>query len=359
MFEHMTSTYVMKRMLNNVSDEIDKREGSIIYDALMPCAIELSNSYAAMDMVLTESFADTASGFYLTKRAAERGMLPEPATYAHVKGVFYGAEIPIGKRFSCGNLNYRVIDKLESTDNSKNIYELVCETVGTVANGVLGQLTPISTDDYILGLNFAEIVDIIIPGEDAEDQEIFRERYFSSFNNQSFGGNISDYEIKTKEIEGVGGVKVTPTWAGGGTVKLTIIDSNFNKPSTELVKEVQEKIDPAGNGSGQGIAPIGHVVTVEGVSQKQINIRTKITCRAGLGFEDVKAQVVSAVNTYFHELARNWEESSSLIVRISQIETRILGISGIEDIGNTALNGLEQNVTLKADEIPIGGEVVG
>lgn len=50
----------------------------------------------------------------------------------------------------------------------------------------------------------------LVPGEDDEDVESLRERYFSSFNAQQFGGNQADYINKTISISGVGSVKVTP-----------------------------------------------------------------------------------------------------------------------------------------------------
>lgn len=39
MYENQTFNTIMQRMLNNVSDDIDKREGSIIYTALAPLAV--------------------------------------------------------------------------------------------------------------------------------------------------------------------------------------------------------------------------------------------------------------------------------------------------------------------------------
>lgn len=43
MYESITADALLARMLARVPDSIDKREGSIIYDALMPAAIELKN----------------------------------------------------------------------------------------------------------------------------------------------------------------------------------------------------------------------------------------------------------------------------------------------------------------------------
>ena len=46
-----------------------------------------------------------------------------------------------------------------------------------------------------------------------------------------------------------------------------------------------------------------------------------------------------------------------LIIRISQIETRILGIQGIIDVENTTLNGYAENFILGAYEVPVFGGV--
>mgnify|MGYP007055113316 CR=1 FL=1 len=64
MFEENDFDTLMERMLENVSDELDKREGSVIYDAIAPAALELANMYVALDVVMDEVFADTASYYY-------------------------------------------------------------------------------------------------------------------------------------------------------------------------------------------------------------------------------------------------------------------------------------------------------
>lgn len=156
-YEKMTCEFILNRMLDKVPNSIDKREGSIIYDALAPAAIELANLYIEFDNVLNETFADTASRYYLIKRAEERGLAPKPATYAIVQGKFTpdSLEIPIGSRFSGDNLNYEVIEKIED-----GLYRLRCETLGSAGNKYFGKLIPI---DYIEGLESAEIIEVLIP----------------------------------------------------------------------------------------------------------------------------------------------------------------------------------------------------
>lgn len=234
-------------------------------------------------------------------------------------------------------------------------YRMACETAGNVGNLESGDLIPI---EYIEGLAFARLGEVLIPGEDEEETEAFRKRYFASLDSQAFGGNIRDYIDKTIALPGVGGVKVYPVWDGGGTVRLVIIDAQHQAPSDTLVDEVQTALDPEQNqGVGMGIAPIGHVVTVEGVTNTVIDVALTLTYAEGWGWADVKGYAEAAIDEYLHELAGGWADEDAVIVRVSYIETRLLALPGIVDITGTTLNGVAGNVTLGADSIPIRGEV--
>ena len=351
MFESMTFENILKSMLSNVPSSFDKREGSIIYDALAPAAAELAQLYIDLDFTLKETFADTSDRKYLIMRAAERGFEPYSATFAVAKGVF-NIEVPIGSRFSIDVFNYTVTEVISDEEHS---YKLMCETAGSEPNGYTGQLIPV---DYIKGLTQAEITEILIPGEDEEETESFRQRYLNSFDSQAFGGNIQDYKEKVNAIQGVGGVKVYPVWNGGGTVKLVIISSEYKVPSSELIQEVQTAIDPVQNhGEGLGLAPIGHVVTVEGITETVINIETEITYDEGWSWEDIERTANDVIDSYFKELAQSWADNSNIIVRISQIETRLLDLEGVIDIQNTKLNSQTKNITLEENSIPKRGTV--
>lgn len=351
MYEHMTFDVIMQRMLAEVPDTVDKREGSVIWDALAPAALELQLAYIEMDVILNETFADTASRPNLIKRAKERGLSPEEATFTIVKGVF-NIDVPIGSRFSLDAYNYVVIEKI-----SAGVFKLQCETSGSDANSYLGTLIPI---DYIQGLQTAALTEILIPGEDEEETEVFRTRYFGSFDNQAYGGNIADYKEKVKKIQGVGGVKVYPAWNGGGTVKLVIINSEWETPTVEMLDAIQTIVDPIPNqGEGLGVAPIGHIVTVEGVTADLISIELNLTLQGELTFEDLRSGIETAIDNYFLELKKVWEDTESIIVRTSQIESRLLEIPEIIDVEHTKINGIEENYVLGTDSIAVRGEVTG
>lgn len=340
---------LLDRCLNKIPDDIYKEEGTLIYDALAPACFELAQVYLELQNVLNITYADTSFGEFLTKRCSERGIYRQQATHAIRKGVF-NIEVPIGSRFAVEDTTYQATKHMLGFE-----YELQCEQAGKIGNIYTGNLTPL---DNIDGLTHATLSDILIPGEDMEDDETLRKRYFSSIENESFGGNIADYKQKTNKIKGVGGTKVYPVWNGGGTVKLVIINSEHKKPSIELINQVQTAIDPTQNqGKGVGIAPIGHIVTVQAVDETVINIESNITLLSTHTWEDVRAHIEKAIDEYLIQLSRTWESTDNIVVRIAYIETRILQVTGVLDVQFTKLNGSLNNLILQPNSIPKLGTV--
>lgn len=352
--DEMTFDYIMNRMLESVPDTVDKREGSIIYDALAPAAAELVKCYMELDVVMDETFVDTASLQYLMLRCKERGVAIQGETAAVIEGVFTppSVELTAGLRFNCDEVNYTITEKI-----SAGHYKLEAETLGTVGNKYTGLLLPIQT---VNGLDTAQIAAVLIPAEDGDTTDTLREKYYASIDGEAFGGNVADYREKVNAITGVGGTKVYPVWNGGGTVKLTIIASDYTAPSTELISKVQTAIDPEQNhGEGLGLAPIGHTVTVTGAKYADLTITANVTFAAGWNWDNGKSQLVSAANAYLDELRKNWADSETTVVRISQIETHLLTADCVVDVDGTTVNGDTKNIELAADEIPrlstIGG----
>lgn len=332
--DEMTFDYIMNRMLESVPDTVDKREGSIIYDALAPAAAELVKCYMELDVVMDETFVDTASLQYLMLRCKERGVAIQGETAAVIEGVFTpsSVELTAGLRFNCDEVNYTITEKI-----SAGHYKLEAETLGTVGNKYTGLLLPIQT---VNGLETAQIAAVLIPAEDGDTTDTLREKYYASIDGEAFGGNVADYREKVNAITGVGGVKVYPVWNGGGTVKLTIIASDFTAPSTELISKVQTAIDPEQNhGEGLGLAPIGHTVTVTGAKYADLTITANVTFAAGWNWDNGKSQLVSAANAYLNELCKAWADSETTVVRISQIETHLLTADCVVDVDGTTVNG--------------------
>lgn len=339
---------ILSRMLEQVPDSMDKREGSIIYDALAPAALELAHCYVDLEDFFNECFVDTASRYYLELRCKERGITPYPATYAVGKAEF-DRNVPIGNRLSLGNVTFRVVEKI-----SDLVYKVECEQLGEVGN-VTGRLIPI---DFVQDLETVILTQIIIHGEEEEETESLRSRYYAALDAQSYGGNISDYKEKLQGYQDIGGVKVYPIWNGGGTVKIVFTDSKGESPSNEFVEIMQDIVDPQNKtGEGYGVAPIGHKVTVEGAISQNIDIGLKILYKDGYSFEDVEESIIEAMKLYLNELNLVWADEENLIVRKSRIETRLIDLTGILDILDITINGSSDNFIVDSNSVATLGTV--
>lgn len=389
----VTYREILERMLGRVSDKFDKREGSVIFDTHSPTALELELLYVELNTLIAEAYGDSASREFLIRRCKERGITPYKATKAILKGEFTPTNIDVTEqRFNIGSVNFIALEKIADGE-----YKVQCESSGIVGNQQLGTMLPI---DYIQGLETAELVEVLIPGEDEEETEDLRTRYFDSFKEKAFGGNVQDYLEKTNAIPGVGSTKVTRVWNNdlrpaemipstavkvwyetinptlsgepaawletvfnaakdkklttGGTVLLTILNSDFGVATDILINTVQETIDPNENaGEGYGVAPIGHVVKVKGADAVEITVKTNITFDVGYSWSNLQSLIDEAISNYLLELRKSWANNPYLVVRISQIETRLLGIKGIVDIDSTKINGTSDNLTLGKYEVPM------
>ncbi len=347
---------LMERKLEQVSQKRDRRQGSIIFDAIAPNAAETAIFYADLAMLENRTYGDTATEEDLTKRCMERGVFRKEATKATLLGSFTdrsgnGCPVPIGMRFNLEELNYIVIEKTEIEGQ----YLLECETAGEAGNQYLGDLTPIT---YLEGLAKGVLIELLTEGEDKESDESLRKRYYSSFNTDTFGGNIEDYKVKVMALKGVGGVKVTPVWNGGGTVKLTIVDGNFNAPIEGEIAKIQQVIDPQKRGLGYGIAPVGHKVTVEAAKEVQCRIEMTLLLKDGINKTKVIEQITNSIEDYFCNLRKQWADVEYLTVRISYLESRALDAEGVIDVQDTKINGNAQNYILENNEIPFLESVV-
>lgn len=100
------------------------------------------------------------------------------------------------------------------------------------------------------------------------------------------------------------------------------------------------------------------------MTAETVDIRLKITFKDGWNWADILQYVESAIDKYFTELAAGWDKvdwrddhNATLVVRVSQIEMRILGLTGVLDVANITLNGQADNLILGVDNIAVRGAV--
>lgn len=366
MFEEKTFENILSDLLENVSTnypDLDTREGSIIYTSLAPIALELETVYHEMDMILEETFFETASKEYLIKHGDQMGVPLNEATRGHFEGEF-DVDLEIGSRFNLDKFNYYVVDKLgePTEDRPYYIFELVCETEGTEPNGHLGDLTPIT---FVGNLSHAKLTAVIMYGEDEEDTEPYRERLQIHTNDPPIDGNVAQYAEWLNNYDGIGKYNIVPCWNGRNTVKLTILNPENTKADDVLVNKVQTHFDPPtstinddvesndypqGRGMGNGQAPIGAIITVNTVTE----VPVVINCQLKLKDKNASTiDVQDAIDKYLKSIAL--EKTTIAYMPISAEIYKIDNVAEVISLSIT-VNGtvMDTSVTPFIDSVTIG-----
>lgn len=365
-FEDKTYAALVTAMLSRVPNSLDKREGSLIQTALGAGAYALEEFYLDLDKVQRGGFIQTAVGQDLENLAVIANVERYPASPAVRLGVFNLDTVPIGARFSTidggESVNFVVTGQL-----GPGRCQLTCEMSGAIGNQYTGPILPITT---VPGLNSAQIIDILVAGDDEETDDSLRARIISALKERPFGGNVADYKRVVLAIDGVGGVQVYPTWNGGGTVKLSILGSDWMPASTQLMETVQTVVDPPPNqGLGYGTAPIGAKVTVTAPETVSVNVAATLAVGAGYVVDQLQAQVERAVNEYLLSIRRNWDTPTpagltdySGWVYVARLTAAILQVPGVVNATGVTLNGgtedLQMIETGQTQQVPVLGTVV-
>lgn len=337
----MTYENFLQTMLATVPDDVDKREGSLIFTALAPVAAAYVEQQCYMDNIMDAAMPDTARGGNLTRKCAEKGINRYPASRALRKAVFTAPDgtskdVPLGSRFGAQGLVYTVAAKTAQGD-----YQTQCQQAGIVGNGYFGALLPV---DIIPDLGTATLTDVLVAGEDEETDDELRTRYYATVARQPSAGNIAYYEAEILKIPGVGAVKVYPTPdSQGGKVHCIVVDPQNKPASTALVEQAQQEIDPAPQGKGYGKAPIGHTVSISTVTEASINITISVAPASGYLLASLTEPIKAAIGSYLASLS--FVDS---VVRISRVESAVLAVEGVADVADTKLNGSAANITLPA-----------
>ncbi len=350
--EGQTFEIILQRMLDRMPSELDKSEGGPIYSTQAPTALEMTLFAICAKMVLDWGFTQTTHGEYLDRKGQEMGISRRPAVSA--AGILtvtgeVGAIIPTGTQVNT-----------PSTDNAPAVFFKTAQDavigpngsvdvpIEAVEPGVSGNVASgaiILLAEPVPGVTAVINKDATTGGLDEEDDEPYRNRMLEAADKDEGDGNISDYEIWTKEVPGVGYVLVDPLWHGPNTVRIVILDQGGNIPSENLVNAVQEHLDPGSRGRGEGRAPIGDKVTVQAPTEIELSITLpSLVVEGGYTAEQAKENLTTAARMHIISV------SPGGILRIKELEAAIAAAPGVLDFGDILINGLRENVELAIDE---------
>lgn len=346
MFENITPESIKEDILNNMKTNIDKREGSYTNDMVGPTALELWKVYDSLNAVVPIVYIDETSGDYIDKKCSEKGITRKQGTKAHTQLTFTGSDgtiIPEGTVFlTPDGLEYETSSTVTISSGTATVSVSAAEVgedYNVPANSIVNQYNSIS------GLTGVTNAAAAVGGTDQESDKSLVDRYYKYLQNPATSGNIHHYEQWALEVDGVGGVKVTPLADGAGTVGVLIVGQNKQPVSDEVVAHCSAHIEDN--------RPIGAKVSVASAQGLTVNIAVNVSIDTTTTKDKVQLQLRSALDQYLKRIA--FVKYQLLYNQIAYI---ILGIDGVTDYTSLTINGETKNLEIASNQVPILGTVV-
>ncbi|MEC0257650.1 baseplate J/gp47 family protein [Paenibacillus lautus] len=370
----LTEENIMNRMLNKVPSDIDKSEGSFIWDAQAPVAFMLSEAALWAQELLRRGFASTVASDHpdirsaeLDLRTAEHGITRREAVASSGSVLFTGkpgTTVPAGTYVATpadedsgeSSVEYITTSGVTLSDLGTGTAPIRAVTPGSNGNVPAGVIQLMMTS--VSGVTSVTNPEPTRSGTDTESDQSLLERFYAKVRSQGTSGNKAQYMQWANEIAGVGGVEVAPLWKGPGTVGLYLIDTDKRAASQDIVDAVQQHIDPSQDGQGEGVAPAGPVITVMPAAEVAIDISVKVqrTQEQPSTMEEIRKLIEDGVRTYLQQIAFNRKDP---LVRYTRIAAVLLDIPIIVDYSDLTINGHteQQNIEIGSGQVAVLGTV--
>lgn len=348
--EDITEEFLMEECMEMGLDlGVDTSQGSIYMDAAAGHILRTAKFFNDLRQVQEIISLNTCTGEVLDERLMERGMSRNPpqATSAQYKVIFVGATPEIGDRMMCDG-HFFVLSKEEED------YIITSEETGSDLNHLENGLPAIPELD-VDNLISATLGELVTAALDPEDDESARERLIRKISGPAENGNKTQVKAWCEEVEGVGRARIIPLWDGENTVLGIIVAADGGVPTSQLVEEVQEHLDPGALGFGEGVATIGQHFTAKAAQAVTIQITVDVEKQSDASYTSIKENFVSGLQQYFADLALGTEDKAT--VRYTSIGARLAQIPGVVDYDNLEINSDTQNITCTIYQVPVLGEV--
>jgi len=346
MYENLTVEQIKNDILNRISSDLDKSEGSFINDMVSGVAYEIWKVYQSMDALIPIAFVDETSGEYIDKRAAEYGIKRKPGTKAEVALSFTGTDgtvIPKGKIFvTSEGLQFETSEDVTIENGAASVTATAVE-IGSEYNveveTITGQLISLS------GLTSVTNLEPATGGADPETDAALVKRLYDYLQNPATSGNAAHYRQWALEVDGVGAAKVIPLWNGPGTVKVLIVGNNNEPVDQSIVEKCRVHIEEN--------RPIGATVTVVSAEGLPINVSVSVIIDSTTTLENVRDSFEEALRVYLRSIA-----FSKYTLVYNRVAYMLLDIPGVIDYTSLTINGGTTNITIGDDQVPVLGTVV-
>ena len=342
MYSQQTYEVIKQRTLDNISLDIDKREGSILNTLASANAMSLAKAYLDMSDIMSIGFIEDGFDNFLDKRVGEFGVYRKLGTKATGQIKVTGKEgtvISNGTYFLCNDLRFIMLNDVVIGEED-NICYVEAEEVGYKYN--LSSGNTFTLIDKIAGVESLINEEAFKNGVDIESDEDLRKRFVKIVNNPSTSGNKNHYEEWALETNGVGRAIVYPLWNGNGTVKVMVV-GNDNKPvSEEIIKNCKLHIEQS--------MPIGVSLTVVTPTNLNVAIKSNVELKECYTLEDIQKDFEASLSEYLKDVTNELTYAKVYGLLVNHI--------GIEDISNLLINDNNINISIAEDKIINISEII-
>ncbi len=351
---------IHKRMMENLPPDIDNTENGFPWDFTKPTALEKAEM---LEFHLVETlkimFPMWAYDEWLDYHAKGRGITRKPANAASgellITGIS-GTTIPAGFKFAAPAtadtpaIEYQTTEKYTIGEDGTVRVQITAVEAGPKGNVPANTVTLMMTP--IKGITSITNEANITGGTEVESDDELRNRIMEidAASEASFVGSDGDYKRWAEEVPGVGTALVMPEWAGPGTVKVVVIDSNGQPANAAIIAAVYDNIMSPGDRL-QRKAPIGATVTIEAPTAKELNYTFTLELKAGENQETVLERFKAQLRTYYVEAKKDG------VVRYNRVSSILTNTDGVKDFTDLTINGGTVNIDLEEDEYPVTGIV--
>lgn len=342
-------------ILEHISDEYQKTIGYPTYDITRAMAYAVADLLEITDNAVAEIDVENMTGEVLRKFVKQRRNIvwndAVKAVCVLTATTSGSATVPEGTLFeSQGGVQFRSTEEATINGVTGNI-PVEAVIGGAQGNVVAGSITLIPTT--ITGLVSVTNETAAIGGYRAETDDELRARYLNDLKNPVASGNKAQYREWALEVSGVGAVKVFPLAYGDNTVEVCIIGNDGLPAAPTLIASVQNHIDPASSGTGEGTAPIGAYCTVTTAESVDVNITADVTLLSGYDAETVNNSIRTRLSTYLASIAFN-----TTYVSYAHLADTIHDTEGVADYANLTINGGTASINIGDKQVAVLGTVI-
>lgn len=352
-FRTQTEEVVLRRILSQISSDLDVAEGSVMWNMIAPQIAEFAVLWSLLDNMVDLGFLQTARGQYLFARGEERGVFRKESSTASGTVTFTGTA------GSTVNQGVVVSNTVVGGSGDDLVLYVVTEAATIAAGettvdakieaanpGVLGNIAAEQINQIqsaVTGIASVLNAEAITGGADEEGFEEFRARALEFVQAARGSGTIDDYSIWAKEVDGVGPVTIQAVWNGAGTVRVLVTDSQGDPAPDALLAEVADYIGDR--------APIGATVTVAAPRTAEVDVAVKVTVVSGSTVPGVTPELEKALARFFDSLSVGDD------VVLTKVGAVIASVQGVTDYSGLKLDTAAANKVIASDTLATLGDV--